>query len=105
VVVGRALTSLARLFSWLLAFTALRAGSGRSHSEMWVGCIVSSIEPLATTATANDPGNRGLALERPQLDVYRLVAPQAVDQRNQEAVQDRMFAGEQSSCVRGLLSL
>jgi hypothetical protein len=46
-----------------------------------------------------------LAVEWPQLDVHRLVAPQAVDQRDQDAVQYRMLADEQSSGVRGLLAL
>jgi len=63
------------------------------------------IEPLATTAAANDVRNTGLAVERPQLDVYRLVALQAVDQRDQKTVQDWMLAGEQSSGVSGLLAL
>jgi|SRR5215211_98355 len=63
------------------------------------------IESLATTAVANYVGNKDLAFERPQLDVYRLIVPQAVDQRDQIAVQNRMLACEQSSGVRGLLAL
>src|SRR5919199_2704822 len=42
------------------------------------------------------------AFDRRELDVHRLVAPQAVDQRDEETVQDRVLAREGSACVRGL---